>query len=137
MTAPHMPTDEHDHLMLLACSSPQSRPLHAPDPAAARVCRFLQAADPLVSSKAPAGVEAFRKAAEASITAAGLHLAEGHHLWSHYRHAAEAAAGPHAPACATERDQGPRSTRAAHTDASLTYALPHSCAMGTGRLSRR
>lgn len=49
--------------------------------------RFLQAADPEVSSKTPAGAELFRQAAEAALTAAGLHLAEGHHLWQAYRSA--------------------------------------------------
>lgn len=47
--------------------------------------RFLQAADPEVAGKTAAGAEVFRTAAEAALTAAGLHLAEGHHIWQTYR----------------------------------------------------
>jgi hypothetical protein len=48
-------------------------------------CRFLKAVDPEVSAKSAAGGEVFRQAAEAALTAAGLHLAEGHHIWQLYR----------------------------------------------------
>eukprot|EP00878_Enallax_costatus_P019725 GHUV01020818.1.p1 GENE.GHUV01020818.1~~GHUV01020818.1.p1 ORF type:complete len:482 (+),score=163.78 GHUV01020818.1:194-1639(+) len=46
---------------------------------------FLQAADPDVLSKTAAGGDVFRRAAEAALTAAGLHLSEGHHIWQTYR----------------------------------------------------
>ncbi|KAF8058134.1 sart3 [Scenedesmus sp. PABB004] len=46
---------------------------------------FLQGVDPEVSGKTPAGLAAFREAAEAAITAAGLHLSEGPELWKLFR----------------------------------------------------
>lgn len=47
--------------------------------------RFLKAADPEVSAKTAAGIATFRQAAEEALTATGLHLAEGHHIWQLYR----------------------------------------------------
>jgi hypothetical protein len=38
-----------------------------------------------VSSKTTAGAAAFRKVAEEALTAVGLHLSEGQHLWQLYR----------------------------------------------------
>eukprot|EP00775_Hariotina_reticulata_P001716 gene1716-2059_t len=46
---------------------------------------FLQAADSEVASKTADGAAAFRKVAEEALTAVGLHLAEGKHLWQLYR----------------------------------------------------
>ncbi|KAF6257164.1 hypothetical protein COO60DRAFT_1271527 [Scenedesmus sp. NREL 46B-D3] len=46
---------------------------------------FLKAVDPDVSARTAAGAECFRQAAEAALTAAGMHLAEGHHIWQLYR----------------------------------------------------
>jgi hypothetical protein len=48
-------------------------------------CRFLKAVDPEVTGKTAAGAETYRQAAEAALTAAGMHLAEGHHIWQLYR----------------------------------------------------
>jgi hypothetical protein len=38
-----------------------------------------------VSAKSPAGIQAFRQAAEAALAAAGLHLTEAATLWQEYR----------------------------------------------------
>ncbi|WIA33569.1 hypothetical protein OEZ86_006693 [Tetradesmus obliquus] len=46
---------------------------------------FLKAVDPEVTAKTAAGAECFRQAAEAALTAAGMHLTEGHHIWQLYR----------------------------------------------------
>eukprot|EP00882_Tetradesmus_deserticola_P018726 GHRQ01020111.1.p1 GENE.GHRQ01020111.1~~GHRQ01020111.1.p1 ORF type:complete len:179 (+),score=84.90 GHRQ01020111.1:151-687(+) len=46
---------------------------------------FLKAVEPEVAGKTAAGAECFRQAAEAALTAAGVHLAEGHHIWQLYR----------------------------------------------------
>jgi hypothetical protein len=50
-----------------------------------KCCRFLKAVDPEVSGKTAAGAEAYRQAAEAALTAVGMHLTEGHHIWQLYR----------------------------------------------------
>jgi hypothetical protein len=54
-------------------------------PACCRVCRYLAAIDPEVSAKTPTGIQEFRKAAEAALAAAGLHLTEAAALWQEYR----------------------------------------------------
>jgi len=48
--------------------------------------RYLAALDPKVSAQDPEGIQEFRRAAEAALAAAGLHLAEAHALWQEYRY---------------------------------------------------
>lgn len=64
---------------LLDCTPP---PLHI---RSSYLCRYIASHDPDVAAFNKAGVARFREIADRAITAAGLHVCQGHEVWEAWR----------------------------------------------------